>query len=94
MASKLNYENEQLEELYERTAWKLEEGTGIPGSAYDLFKKAVRCVCVFEIVCIVTQHNILIGKTVLIMGFKGCLGEKTIPDDKVPYNIKENAEIF
>lgn len=41
VASKLNYENEQLEELYERTAWKLEEGTGIAGSSYNLFKKAV-----------------------------------------------------
>ena len=41
VASKLNYETEQLEELYERTAWKLEESLGIPGSSYDLFKKAV-----------------------------------------------------
>ncbi len=41
VASKLKYENEQLEALYERTAWKLEERTGMPGSSYDLFKKAV-----------------------------------------------------
>lgn len=41
VAAKLDYENEQLEDLYERTAWKLEEGTGITGSSYDLFKKAV-----------------------------------------------------
>ena len=41
VASKLDYDNDQLESLYERTAWKLEEKTGIPGSAYELFKKAV-----------------------------------------------------
>ncbi len=41
VASKLEYETEQLEDLYERTAWKLEEATGIYGSSYDLFKKAV-----------------------------------------------------
>ena len=44
VASKLKYETEQLEELYERTAWKLEENSGIPGSSYDLFKKAVTSV--------------------------------------------------
>jgi hypothetical protein len=37
----LEYENDKLESLYERTAWFLEEKTGIPGSAYELFKKAV-----------------------------------------------------
>ena len=41
VASKLEYDNDQLEDLYERTAWKLEEKTGIPASSYDMFKKAV-----------------------------------------------------
>jgi len=37
----LEYDNDQLESLYERTAWKLEEKTGVTGSSYELFKKAV-----------------------------------------------------
>ena len=41
VASKLDYDNEQLESLYERTAWTLEEKTGAPSSSYELFKKAV-----------------------------------------------------
>jgi translation initiation factor 2 subunit 1 len=40
VAENLEYTNEQLEDLYERTAWKLEEGKP-PGSAYEVFKKAV-----------------------------------------------------
>lgn len=41
MASTLVYDSDQLEDFYERTAWRLEEKTGVPGSSYDLFKKAV-----------------------------------------------------
>ncbi len=41
VASKLNYDNQQLESLHERTAWALEDKTGIPSSSYNLFKKAV-----------------------------------------------------
>ena len=41
VASKLEYESEQLEDLYERTAWALETRSGLPASSYDLFKKAV-----------------------------------------------------
>ena len=41
VATKLDYDNDQLESLYERTAWMLEERTGIPSSSYELFKKAV-----------------------------------------------------
>lgn len=41
VASKLNYDNDQLEDLYERTAWALEEVIGVPASSYDMFKKAV-----------------------------------------------------
>ena len=41
VASKLDYDSDQLESLYERTAWLLEETTGIPASSYDMFKKAV-----------------------------------------------------
>ena len=41
VASKLEYDSDKLESLYERTAWYLEDKTGIPGSAYELFKKAV-----------------------------------------------------
>ena len=41
VASKLNYDNDQLEDLYERTAWALEEATGVSASSYDMFKKAV-----------------------------------------------------
>ena len=39
VASKLEYDNDQLENLYERTAWSLEEG--ISATSYNLFKKAV-----------------------------------------------------
>ncbi len=41
VATKLDYDNEQLESLHERTAWALEDKTGIPSSSYSLFKKAV-----------------------------------------------------
>ena len=41
VATKLDYDNDQLEDLYQRTAWQLEETTKIPASSYDLFKKAV-----------------------------------------------------
>ena len=40
VAGKLNYDNEQLEDLYERTAWRLEESSKLPGSSYEVFKKA------------------------------------------------------
>lgn len=40
VATKLEYDSDQLENLYERTAWALEEKTG-PASSYDMFKKAV-----------------------------------------------------
>ena len=40
VAEKLDYNNEQLEDLYERTAWRLEDEKA-PGSAYQVFKKAV-----------------------------------------------------
>ena len=40
VAENLEYTNEQLEDLYERTAWKLEEGKP-PSSSYEVFKKAV-----------------------------------------------------
>ena len=49
VAEELEYTNEELEDLYERTAWRLEEDKA-PGSAYQDFKKAVgyvnACVCV------------------------------------------------
>lgn len=41
VATKLDYDSEQLEDLCERTAWFLEEQTKIPASSYDMFKKAV-----------------------------------------------------
>ena len=41
VARKLDYTNEQLEDLYDRTAWKFEDKTKIPGSSYEIFKKAV-----------------------------------------------------
>ena len=41
VARKLDYDNDKLEDLYERTAWTLEDKLGIPGSSYELFKKAV-----------------------------------------------------
>ncbi len=41
VATKLDYDEDQLEDLYERTAWLLEEKTGVPASSYEMFKKAV-----------------------------------------------------
>jgi translation initiation factor 2 subunit 1 len=41
VATKLDYDNDQLEDMYERTAWALEEKSGMPASSYDLFKKAL-----------------------------------------------------
>jgi translation initiation factor 2 subunit 1 len=41
VASTLEYENEKLEELYAKTAWKFEEQTGVAGSSYEVFKKVV-----------------------------------------------------
>ena len=41
VATKLDYDNDQLEDLYERTAWALEAKAGLPASSYDMFKKAV-----------------------------------------------------
>ena len=41
VATKLEYDNDQLEELYERTAWALEDLIGLPASSYEMFKKAV-----------------------------------------------------
>lgn len=55
VAEELEYTNEELEDLYERTAWRLEEDKA-PGSAYQDFKKAVVyvnacvCVCVYKYV--------------------------------------------
>ncbi|XP_062506490.1 eukaryotic translation initiation factor 2 subunit 1-like [Corticium candelabrum] len=48
VASTLTYENEQLEELYTKTAWKFEEKTGIAGSSYEVFKKAVGDVTILD----------------------------------------------
>jgi translation initiation factor 2 subunit 1 len=48
VAENLEYTNEQLEDLYERTAWKLEEGKP-PGSAYEVFKKAVVTPSVLDV---------------------------------------------
>lgn len=41
VASTLEYDNEKFEELYAKTAWKFEERTGVAGSSYEIFKKAV-----------------------------------------------------
>ena len=41
VASLKEYENEEFEELYEKTAWALEAKTKIAGSSYEAFKKAV-----------------------------------------------------
>ena len=50
VARKLDYDNDKLLDLYERTAWQFEDKTGRPGSSYEVFKKVVRyggvCVCV------------------------------------------------
>ena len=41
VATKLDYDSDQLEDMYERTAWALEEKSGVSASSYDLFKKAL-----------------------------------------------------
>jgi translation initiation factor 2 subunit 1 len=48
VARKLEYTSEQLEGLYDRTAWKFEDKTGIPGSSYEIFKKAVTDVKILD----------------------------------------------
>lgn len=40
VAELLHYDNDQLEDLYARTAWTYEDKTKVPGSAYEMFKKA------------------------------------------------------
>lgn len=40
MAELLHYDNDELEDLYARTAWTYEDKTKVPGSAYEMFKKA------------------------------------------------------
>nr|CAD7598096.1 unnamed protein product [Timema genevievae] len=46
VAELLHYENdEQLEDLYQRTAWKFEEKYKKKASAYDFFKQAVLSCC-------------------------------------------------
>ena len=58
VAENLDYNNEQLEDLYERTAWKLEEGRP-PGSSYEVFKKAARYIPIFNLICFVQVNYIL-----------------------------------
>ena len=39
--------DDQLEELYEKTAWYFDEKYKKPGSSYEIFKLAVGCVQLF-----------------------------------------------
>lgn len=44
VAELLQYDNDQLEDLYSRTAWTYEDKTKVLGSAYEMFKKAALLV--------------------------------------------------
>lgn len=48
VARQMDYDNEKLEDLYNRTAWHFEDTKGV-GSAYDVFKKVVRCVALSSV---------------------------------------------
>lgn len=52
VAEQLGYEtNEQLEELYDKTAWHFDRKAKKKAAAYDTFKKALTCVLVVPITC-------------------------------------------